>query len=185
MDPIDALEQSWQDSAAVVERLSVEDLTRSTACSGWDVKQLLNHTLGECQMMTLVNRGEAAGNDRGDLVGHGTRLSATWTRLGEENVASWRASGLEGSRTYFYGTFPAHVAAAINLGEVLVHTWDLANGIGLEFAVDPDHAGIVHEVYAAVPLDGMRRGGMLGAEVPVPVDAPIVDRMLGLLGRQP
>lgn len=185
MDPIDALEQSWKDGGAVVDRLSVADLTRRTACSGWDVKQLLNHILGECQMMTLVNGGERAGNDRGDLVGDGTALPETWARLGEENVASWRASGLEGSRTYFYGTFPAHVSAVINLGEVLVHTWDLANGIGLDFAVNPEHAALVHSVYAAVPLDGMRKGGMLGAEVPVPVDGPIEDRMLGLLGRQP
>ncbi|WP_281289176.1 hypothetical protein [Leekyejoonella antrihumi] len=36
--------------------------------------------------------------------------------------------------------------------------------------------------YAAIPLDGMRAGGMLAAEVPVPIDAPVSERMLG---RQP
>lgn len=185
MDPIDALERSWNDGASIMAALSAEDLTRPTACAGWDVKQLLNHTLGECQMMTLVNQGEASGNDRGDLVGDGIGLSETWAKIGDENIASWRASGLEGERAYFYGTFPAAASAVINLGEVLVHSWDLARGIGVEFELDPEQAALVHGLYAAIPLDGMRAGGMLAAEVPVPVDAPVAARMLGLLGRQP
>jgi uncharacterized protein (TIGR03086 family) len=185
MDPIDALERSWNDGAGIVARLTAEDLARPTPCVGWHVNQLLNHTLGECQMMTLVNQGGTSGNDRGDLVGDGSGLSDLWARLGEENIASWRASGLDGTRTYFYGTFPAGASAVINLGEVLVHTWDLAQGIDVDFQVDPGQAALVHGLYAAIPLDGMRKGGMLAPEVPVPADASIGDRMLGLLGRQP
>ncbi len=185
MNPIDALERSWNDGAAIVSRVSAEDLTSPTRCDGWDVKQLLNHTLGECQMMTLVNQGEPAGNVRGDLVGDGVGLGETWARLGAENIASWRASGLDGKRSYFYGTFPAGASAVINLGEVLVHSWDLARGIDADFEVDPELASLVYGLYSAIPLDGMRAGGMLAAEVPVPTDAPVSERMLGLLGRQP
>jgi uncharacterized protein (TIGR03086 family) len=185
VDPVDALERSWTASTTLVAAVSPEQLGRATACVGWDVKALLNHTLGECQMMTLVNAGEDASNERGDFVGEGHELADTWARVGEENVASWRASGLEGDRTYFYGTFPGAASAVINLGEVLVHSWDLARGIGVEFAIDPELATMVHGLYAAVPLDGMRAGGMLAPEVPVEPDAPIADRMLGLLGRQP
>lgn len=185
MDPIDALERSWHEGASVVAGVTAEDLTRPTSCAGWDVKQLLNHTLGECQMMTLVNQGEPSGNDRGDLVGDGRGLSETWARLGAENVASWRSSGLEGKRSYFYGTFPAAASAAINLGEVLVHTWDLARGIDVDFELDPDLVTLVYGLYSSFPLDGMRAGGMLAAEVSVPIDAPVSERMLGLLGRQP
>lgn len=185
MNPIDALERSWNDGASIVARLTAEDLTKPTACAGWNVKELLNHTLGECQMMTLVNQGRTAGNDRGDLVGDGTGLGETWAKLGKENIASWRGSGLDGTRTYFYGTFPAGASAVINLGEVLVHTWDLARGIDADFELDPEQAALVHGLYAAIPLDGMRKGGMLAAEVPVAADAPVAARMLGLLGRQP
>ncbi|MGO4255997.1 TIGR03086 family metal-binding protein [Marmoricola sp. RAF53] len=185
MNPIDALERSWNDGATIIARLTAEDLNRPTVCAGWDVKQLLNHTMGECQMMTMVNHGETAGNDRGDLVGDGDGLGETWVRLGEENVASWRASGLDGERTYFYGTFPAGASAVINLGEVLVHSWDLARGIGAHLELDPEQAALVHGLYAAIPLEGMRKGGILAAEVPVPVEVPVAERMLGLLGRQP
>lgn len=185
MDPIDALERSWEDGARIVSGLTPEDLTTPTACAGWDVKQLLNHTLGECRMMTLVNQGKPSSSDHGDFVGDGAGLRETWARLGRENVDSWRASGLDGERAYFYGTFPASASAVINLGEVLVHTWDLAQGVGVDFEPDPELASLVHGLYAAIPLDGMRAGGMLADEVPVPDDAPVSRRMLGLLGRQP
>ncbi|MCW2800335.1 MAG: hypothetical protein JWQ70_1807 [Aeromicrobium sp.] len=185
MNPIDALERSWNEGAAVVAGVTSTDLTKTTPCAGWDVKQLLNHTLGECQMMTLVNQGEPSGNDRGDLVGDAHDLSAIWAQLGKENVASWRSSGLEGERAYFYGTFPAGASAAINIGEVLVHTWDLAQALGIDFELDPELVTPVYGLYSSFPLDGMRAGGMLAAEVPVPVDAPTSERLLGLLGRQP
>lgn len=185
MDPIDALERSWTASTPLIAAVSPELLGRPSACSGWDVKALLNHTLGECQMMTLVNGGEQASNERGDVVGDGHGLSETWERTGAENIASWRSSGLDGDRTYFYGTFPAAASAVINVGEVLVHSWDLARGIGVDFEIDPELASMVHDLYAAIPLDGMRAGGMLAPEVHVPPDATIADRMLGLLGRQP
>jgi hypothetical protein len=38
-------------------------------------------------------------------------------------------------------------------------------------------------LYSAFPLDGMRNSGQLGPEVPTPENAPIADRLLGLLGR--
>lgn len=100
--------------------------------------------------------------------------------LGE---ASWRESGLRGERTYFYGTFPAGASALINLGEVVVHTWDLADATGIDAPMDPDHAALIYSLYSAFPLDGMRSSGQLGPEVPVPGDAPVTNRLLGLLGR--
>jgi hypothetical protein len=56
---------------------------------------------------------------------------------------------------------------------------------GQPVELDPEMAAMVLDLYTAVPLDGMRAGGMLGPEVPVPADAPVADRMLGLLGRRP
>ena len=55
----------------------------------------------------------------------------------------------------------------------------------MSFEVDAGQAALVHGLYSAIPLDGMRAGGMLAAEVPVAAEAPVAARMLGLLGRQP
>jgi uncharacterized protein (TIGR03086 family) len=185
MDPIDALDQAWTAHAKLIAGLDTQQLTASTDCTEWNVRGLLNHTLGEAQMMTMVNRGEQAGNDHGDLVGDGTDLPEMWARFADDNVSSWRESGLEGERAYFYGTFPASAALLINLGEVLVHGWDLAQATGQDTTLDPDHAALVYDLYGSFPLDGMRAGGTLGPEVVVSGDAPLSDRLLGLLGRHP
>ncbi len=131
MDPIDALELSWKQGAELVAALRPDELTLPTPCAGWDVRRLLNHTLGEVVMMTRVNGGQPGGSDdHGDLVGDGLSLGTLWDELGRDNVASWRDGGLEGDRAYFYGTFPAGAAVVMNLGEVLVHSWDLAQATG-------------------------------------------------------
>lgn len=136
-------------------------------------------------MMTLVNRGEQSSNDLGDLVSDGHDLTKLFMRYGQDNVESWRESGLEGERTYFYGTFPATASAVINLGEVVVHSWDLAKATSQLGTLNPDMAGLIYDLYSFVPLDGMRAAGQLGSAVDVPADAPVADRMLGLLGRHP
>ena len=185
MDHIDALEMSWKRGASLVAELRPADLATPTPCAGWDVRALLNHTLGEAQMMTEVNNGMTSSSDHGDLVGEGRDLAATWDSIAQHNVTSWRVSGLDGDRSYFYGTFPATACIVINLGEVLVHSWDLARATGQPFEVDAELAAAVYGLYSAIPLDGQRAGGIFGPNVDVPDSAPIADRLLGLLGRTP
>ncbi|HEX4175709.1 MAG TPA: TIGR03086 family metal-binding protein [Acidimicrobiales bacterium] len=186
MDPIDALELSWKQGAELVAGLRPDELTLPTPCAGWDVRRLLNHTLGEVVMMTRVNAGQPGGtDDQGDLVGGGLSLVTLWDELGRDNVTSWRDGGLEGDRAYFYGTFPAGAAVVMNLGEVLVHSWDLARATGRAYDLDPELAEVVYELYRAVPLEDKRANGVFGPEVTVPTDAPVADRLLALSGRRP
>jgi uncharacterized protein (TIGR03086 family) len=186
MDPIDALELSWKQGAELVEALRPDELTLPTPCAGWDVRSLLNHTLGEVVMMTRVNGGQPGGtDDHGDLAGDGLALGTLWDELGRDNVASWRDGGLEGDRVYFYGTFPAAAAVITNLGEVLLHSWDLAQATGRRYVIDPDLAALVYGLYSAVPLDDKRAMGVFGPEVTVPTGVPVADRLLALSGRRP
>ncbi len=184
MSQIDALEQAWKYGAELVATVGDEDLSAPTPCAGWDVRALLNHLLGESKMQSEVNRGLPSVHDESDRFGDGD-IAGVWATVAADNVASWREAGVEGERTYFYGTFPAAVALTINIGEVLVHTWDLATALGRTVTTDPDHVAMAYGLWSAVPLDGLRAGGQLGPEVPVPADAPLLDRLLGLLGRQP
>ena len=184
MDPIDGLEQAWNQGSDLLASLRPGDLEASTPCAGCDVRTLVNHVLGEALMMTEANRGVAGSNERGDLVGTSDALSR-WQAIGTENVASWREHGIGGNRSYVYGTFPATVGVVINLGEVLVHSWDLATATGQPCALDPELSATVFGLYNAMPLEQLRADGVFGPEIGVPEDAPIADRLLGLLGRRP
>jgi uncharacterized protein (TIGR03086 family) len=68
--------------------------------------------------------------------------------------------------------------------DVFMHTWDLARATGQDAALDSD--------LCAQLLGGMsqmeeliRASGQYGPAVPVPEDAPVQDRMIGFIGRDP
>lgn len=68
--------------------------------------------------------------------------------------------------------------------DVFMHTWDLARATGQDVDLD--------EGFAAALLDGMRQmedvlrgSGQYGPPVAVGDDAPVVDRLMGYIGRDP
>ncbi len=184
MDVISALEQSYDQTAKLVAGLTPAELGAPSPCAGWDVRATLNHMLGATWMFTLVNQGQAADEDAGDVIGDDATLAVA--AASKENLASWRQPGaFEGDRTYVFGTFPATGAAMLNLGEVVVHNWDVAKGTGQELMIDPAAGQLIYDWCISIPLDGFRDHGAFGPEVAVPASAPTVDRLVGLLGRQP
>ena len=184
MDVISALEQSYDQTAKLVAGLTPAEFKAPSPCAGWDVRDTLNHMLGTTWMFTLVNQGKTVDEDAGDVVGDDASLAVTAAT--KENLASWRQPGaFEGDRSYSFGTFPATGAAMLNLGEVVVHNWDVARATGQELVIDPAVGQMVYDWGISIPLDDFREHGAFGPEVAVPASAPIIDRLVGLLGRQP
>jgi uncharacterized protein (TIGR03086 family) len=70
------------------------------------------------------------------------------------------------------------------LGDVLVHTWDLARATGLDETLDPDE---VHLLLAGMePIDDvLRQSGHYGPKVDVPPDADEQQRLIAFTGRRP
>jgi uncharacterized protein (TIGR03086 family) len=70
------------------------------------------------------------------------------------------------------------------LGDVVVHTWDLARATGLDETLDPD---VVHDMLVGMePLDEMlRASGQYGPKVEVSPDADEQTRLIAFTGRQP
>ena len=88
----------------------------------------------------------------------------------------------------------AHIDADLTT-DIVQHLWDLASATGQAVAIDADE---VESLWAVLSVQSpewwefMRTPGkfgpgieVYGAEVPVPRDAPLLDRLLGLLGRDP
>ncbi|MCU1380310.1 MAG: hypothetical protein JWN29_3293 [Acidimicrobiales bacterium] len=70
------------------------------------------------------------------------------------------------------------------LGDVVVHTWDIARAAGLDETLDPDE---VHNMLVAMePLDDMlRASGQYGPRVVVAADADEQTRLIAFTGRTP
>jgi uncharacterized protein (TIGR03086 family) len=184
MDGVQGLERAYEGLNKTMANVSAGQLTSPSCCSEWDLRGMLNHLLGAGWMFTKANDGEGIPEDSGDLVGEDP--AGACADLASANVASWqKPGGLEGERSYPFGTFPAPVALMINLGEITVHSWDVAKNTGQDSTIDPEIAGMLLEFYGQMPMDAFREHGAFGPEVPVDASAPAADRMLGLLGFQP
>jgi uncharacterized protein (TIGR03086 family) len=184
IDGITALERAYVDLAAVASRLTSDDLARPTNCPDWDVRALLNHTLGGSLMYIGANEGQTLAEDGGDVASDDP--AAAVAAIGAQNLASWRSPGaLEGDRVYPWATMPAPFGLISNVTEVAVHSWDIAKATGQVATIDPDVAQVAYDFYQHVPMDDLRAHGVYGPEFPVDGSAPVQDRLLAFLSREP
>jgi uncharacterized protein (TIGR03086 family) len=74
--------------------------------------------------------------------------------------------------------------ATFCVGDVLIHTWDVARATGLDETLDVDE---VHSMYVGMlPIDEiLRQSGQYGARVDVPDDADEQTKLIAFTGRQP
>jgi uncharacterized protein (TIGR03086 family) len=70
------------------------------------------------------------------------------------------------------------------LGDIIVHTWDLARAAGLDETLDP---GLVHDMLVGIePMDDvLRASGQFGPRVEVDEDADEQTRLIAFTGRRP
>ncbi|MDQ3944456.1 MAG: hypothetical protein M3357_04765 [Actinomycetota bacterium] len=82
---------------------------------------------------------------------------------------------------------PGDVAGLVALDELVVHAWDVARASGQPYDCDPASLEVVHEFVAQFSGPGKedQRQGLFGPEVHVPDEAPLLDRVIGMAGRDP
>jgi uncharacterized protein (TIGR03086 family) len=103
----------------------------------------------------------------------------------DELAAAWREPAAWDGMTQAGGaTLPAPIAGRVALNELVVHGWDLARATSQPF--DPAESAVrgSFELLAA-STDPAQREPIFGPVVPVPEDAPLLDRAIGLSGRDP
>jgi uncharacterized protein (TIGR03086 family) len=175
------------ETARVVAGVREDQLCDPTPCEGMSVAGLLDHLAG----LTLAFRLAA---EKTPLAGGPTAnpadLPPDWrtllpSRL-EALAATWRdPAAVEGEAEVAGVRMPAAAMAVVALNEVLVHGWDLAVATGQPYRA---HAA---SVWACLEMVGDRSDpagepdGLFGPVVPVPDDAPDLDRLLGQTGRDP
>lgn len=80
---------------------------------------------------------------------------------------------------------PGEIAGMVALDEVVLHGWDLAVATGQPYTVDPPALDVVEQFCAGISDDPTERDGLFGPRVEVAADAPQLNRVLGLAGRDP
>ena len=85
---------------------------------------------------------------------------------------------------------PPELASYLDLAvsfDLPQHGWDLAKATGQDPTMDPEEVDLLWSSLSQVPKvwQWQRENGWYAAPIPVPDDAPIQDRVLGLIGRDP
>ncbi len=82
---------------------------------------------------------------------------------------------------------PGEVAGLVALDELVIHGWDVARSSGQRYDVDPASLEAVHGFVAQFSGPGHEddRRGLFGPEVEVTADAPLLDRVVAMAGREP
>ncbi|MFP5372671.1 MAG: TIGR03086 family protein, partial [Actinomycetes bacterium] len=82
---------------------------------------------------------------------------------------------------------PGEVAGIVALNEVIVHGWDIARATGQPYEADAEHVEVCISTMGPQPGEERPVGDSVafGRPVDVPVDAPPIDRLVAVLGRDP
>jgi uncharacterized protein (TIGR03086 family) len=191
MTPVD-LEPAARQLADLVAGVPDELLDAPTPCPAYTLGDLVEHVDGLASAFT-----GAAVKDTGDATSHApsgdaSRLSDDWRiRIPRDLAAladAWRDPDAWSGMTKAGGVdLPGEVAGLVALDEVVVHGWDVARAAGQPYECDAASLGAVQAFVSQFSEPGHEeaRAGLFGPVVEVPDDAPLLDRVIGLTGRDP
>jgi uncharacterized protein (TIGR03086 family) len=181
--------------ADIIRGIRDEQLDAPTPCGDTTVGELLDHVDSLCAAFTAAATKTFRDDGGQAPVPDASRLGTDWrlrlpARL-DELAQAWRPAPAWTGMTQAGGNkLPAEVAGSAALDEVIVHGWDLAVATEQPFPNDdPELVVPLQTSYAWVRsvVEQAPHGspGLFGPPVPVPDDAPLLDRLLGLTGRHP
>jgi Mycothiol maleylpyruvate isomerase N-terminal domain len=141
----------------VVSQVAPADLGRPTPCGDWTLGELLSHMIAQ-------HHGFAAAAADGVLD----------RELALPEISPARP-------------FPAAQAISFHFVDYVVHGWDVARSIGVDYGLETDLLAAALPVVRAVPDGEQRRapGAAFAPGLAVHEDMGALDQILAMLGRRP
>ena len=156
-----------------------------TPCTDWDVRMLVNHVTVEQLWVPPLVQGSS-------VVDVGSRFDgdqleddplATWVEAVNASLAAFGASGaLEDTVSLSSGEKATAEYCWEMTTDALIHSWDLARGIGADETLDAELVDLVYERTLPV-AEHLHETGLFAPPVPVPGDATLQTKLLAIFGR--
>jgi uncharacterized protein (TIGR03086 family) len=191
--PIDQLATALGGAEPIIGAVGPDEWELPTPCSEWTVRNVANHLVSSNLLFARVLGGEQL-PPREELI-----AASRVDRLGDDPVQAFRDSAtavltafrseeaLTRTVTVPAGTVPGQVALQLRIVEALVHGWDIARATGrrADFPEEIVQQALGFTRAQLGRLGGARAGGApFAPPQPVADDAPALDRLAALLGRQ-
>ncbi|CAL9656058.1 putative protein [Actinosynnema sp. ALI-1.44] len=183
MDLLDLNRAALDLNARLYRELEPRHFDLPTPCAGWTVRDLLRHQVDS----TL--KFDAAAREAHPAPPAGDDLVEAYLAAGDRVTEAFRAAGFLDKPSVFpgFGPQPGRSLVAGHFVDNLVHAWDLAKAVGFDPTLDEGMASAAFRMASRYPStpDVRGPGAAFGLPVDVPEDAPLTDRLVGLLGREP
>jgi uncharacterized protein (TIGR03086 family) len=151
-------------------------------CEGWVARDVVAHMV---EWMPGFLADAPVELDAGPSVDHDP--VGAWLALSDSLQAALDDPEVA-ARTFTHGRAGTHTIedaiASFFVGDILVHTWDLARAAGFDVTLDPDEVHALLEGMQSME-DALRTSGHYGPRVDVPADADEQTRLIAFTGRDP
>ena len=190
METFTAFEYAVTSTAEIVKGVRPGQGTAPTPCAEWDVRALLSHVIGTLWLAEGLLTGQAPRYPMapGGLPAADPGGDDPVAAYAEASAAALAAAGAGDALTRVHATplgdMPGPVLAGFTTLDITVHGWDLARATGQPADLDGRLAAHVLG-FAEQAVTPDTRAPRIGPAVPVPDDAPVTQRLVAFLGRQP
>lgn len=183
------LSAAAQGITASAARTHDDWLDRPTPCEGMDLGALYGHVIGLSAAFAAAARKETGPLTSTPPDPRAQVLPQDWRTALMANLsdlrAAWAEPGAWEGMTQAGGVMaPASILGTVAVSELVVHGWDIARTIGIDYDLDDSVLEVVYDLHYP-PQSQAERDGMFGPIVDVPDDATLLHRLIGVTGRDP
>jgi uncharacterized protein (TIGR03086 family) len=178
--------------AALLADVPDHRLTAPTPCADTSLGALIDHVNGLALGFIRTAEKDFPPGGSQPPSSDASRLPPDWRARVPERLdalaAAWRSPGAWQGTTQAGGVdLPGEQAGIVALNELVVHGWDIARATGRPYEAGEDEieSCLVFVAPTVEQSGGQGVPGLFGPVVDVPADAPALDRLLALTGRNP
>jgi uncharacterized protein (TIGR03086 family) len=178
--------------ATLIHNVPDDALDAPTPCPKYSLGDLVEHVGGLSLAFRAAANKELGGASAQGPSGDASRLEDDWRdqipRRLDALAQAWRDPNAWTGMTRAGGVdLPGEIAGVVALDELVIHGWDIARATKQPYTCDAPTLEAVHGFVAQFSAPGQEasREGLFGPVVAVPDDAPLLDRVIGMAGRDP
>ena len=169
----------------LIEAIGPDQWRNATPCAEWDMRELVNHVVGENlwieQFFTGKTMEEVGNALDGDILGDDP--VGTFAASVERNIPLITQANLDGSYRFSFGTQTGLDYITGIFADMLVHGWDIAKGAKQPITMDEEL------ILAATPLfeevvPSAGQGTAFGYKQKLAGDPSLLAKLLAVVGRR-
>lgn len=188
-DPVALFLAGQQAFSVRVAEIGTVEWDEPTPCSDWTVAQLLDHVIDEHRWTAPLLSGaslDAATTAVAALPTPDGDRDPVWQEAAASSASAWSADGAVGRMVHLgRGPTPARQYLHEMIFDLCVHSWDLGQATRTSHRLPADLVDAVYEMTLGWSETLGSAPALFAPPVPVPDDAPVLDRLIGLTGRDP